>query len=35
MLTFSHRLNQIGFLQKLYLYEPRFGSSGKYISNKE
>ena len=35
VLTFSHRLKQIGFLQLLYVYEPRFGSSGKFISNKE
>jgi CspA family cold shock protein len=35
MLTFSHRLKQIGFLQLLYVYEPRFGSCGKFISNKE
>jgi len=35
VLTFTHRLKQIGFLQSLTMYEPRFGSSGKFISNKE
>jgi CspA family cold shock protein len=35
VLTFSHRLKQIGFLQSYVLYEPRFGSSGKFNSTKE
>jgi CspA family cold shock protein len=34
MLTFTHRLEQIGFRRRLNV-DPRFGSSGKFISTKE